>query len=230
MWSNWKEPEVVATRITGTVKWFNVKAGYGFITRDDTNEDVFVHRTAIMNNNPRKAVASVGDGEILEFDVVIKAKGRPEACNVSGLDGASVEGSSYAADKPTWERATNERQYVKYTSAPLDIPSPQPSPSPTDDWHHSLASYDFSYQSDSSSPSFNSSHSSYSPGEPCPGPVSHALDKFDCSDPACITKSCSTPSRETSDCSSSSCSTPPSSPLDDPDLYDSEYEYVLPSY
>ncbi len=56
--------EVIATKVTGTVKWFNVKSGYGFINRNDTKEDVFVHQTAIVKNNPKKAVRSVGDGEV----------------------------------------------------------------------------------------------------------------------------------------------------------------------
>ena len=58
------EKEVIATKVSGTVKWFNVKSGYGFINRNDTKEDVFVHQTAIIKNNPKKAVRSVGDGEV----------------------------------------------------------------------------------------------------------------------------------------------------------------------
>jgi cold shock CspA family protein len=96
-----EEPrEIVATMVTGTVKWFNVKRGYGFITRNDTNEEVFVHYTDIVNNNPNKAVRSVGVGEFVEFDVVV-SKNCHEAANVLAPEGIPVKPKKIVATKVT---------------------------------------------------------------------------------------------------------------------------------
>ncbi len=65
-------------KYTGTVKWFNDSKGYGFITRDDTGTDVFVHYTAIQDDGFR----SLAEGEEVEFEVVEGMKG-PQASNVS---------------------------------------------------------------------------------------------------------------------------------------------------
>ena len=68
-------------RSTGTVKWFNDSKGFGFITRENGEKDVFVHHSAIQ----AEGFKSLAEGDRVEFDVVQGQKG-PAAENVTKLD------------------------------------------------------------------------------------------------------------------------------------------------
>lgn len=74
---------------TGSVKWFDVKKGFGFIVPDDGSDDVFVHHSSIHADGFR----SLADGEDVEFEVVEEGNGRRRAEGVTGPDGAAVQGS-----------------------------------------------------------------------------------------------------------------------------------------
>ena len=61
----------------GTVKWFNSKKGYGFIS-DEEGTDVVVHVSALN----MEGYKSLDEGQAVTFDVVDGEKG-PQAANVT---------------------------------------------------------------------------------------------------------------------------------------------------
>lgn len=62
--------------IKGKVKWFNSTKGYGFISREDQDKDVFVHSSAA-----REANLELNEGDELTFDIEEGQKG-PSAINL----------------------------------------------------------------------------------------------------------------------------------------------------
>lgn len=49
---------------TGIVKWFNMNKGFGFITPDEGDRDVFVHSTALQD----AGISTLAEGQRIEFE------------------------------------------------------------------------------------------------------------------------------------------------------------------
>jgi CspA family cold shock protein len=64
----------------GTVKWFNADKGFGFISNDDSSEDVFVHFSSIESTGYR----SLNEDQRVEFEITQGPKG-PQAERVRAL-------------------------------------------------------------------------------------------------------------------------------------------------
>ena len=66
-----------ATRIRGTVKWFNNAKGFGFIGQEN-GPDVFVHYSAVKSEGYK----SLQEGDQVDFEIVQGQKG-PQADSVT---------------------------------------------------------------------------------------------------------------------------------------------------
>ncbi|HEX3982584.1 MAG TPA: cold-shock protein [Acidisoma sp.] len=65
---------------TGTVKWFNMEKGYGFITPQDGGKDVFLHITAVQ----AAGLKSVTEGDKVSYDIITE-RGKQAASNLTKL-------------------------------------------------------------------------------------------------------------------------------------------------
>lgn len=70
----------MSERVSGVVKWFDDKKGYGFLTREG-EKDVFVHYSAIQGEGYRK----LEDGQAVEF-VLVEGKKGLEAAELVLID------------------------------------------------------------------------------------------------------------------------------------------------
>jgi len=61
----------MSDRVNGTVKWFNNAKGFGFITREEGDADVFVHFRSIQGDGYR----TLNEGQQVEFNLVEGPKG-----------------------------------------------------------------------------------------------------------------------------------------------------------
>jgi CspA family cold shock protein len=65
---------------TGTVKWFNDEKGYGFITPDEGDRDLFVHHTGVNGSGFK----TLQENSKVSYDEEAGDKG-PKAVNVTKL-------------------------------------------------------------------------------------------------------------------------------------------------
>jgi len=71
---------------TGTVKWFSEEKGYGFISPDEGEEEVFVHYTDVEGEGFR----SLAEGERVSYEPAMSRRGarrREEAKEVGRVLG-----------------------------------------------------------------------------------------------------------------------------------------------
>tara|TARA_B110000967_G_C18901727_1_gene575997 strand:- start:144 stop:494 length:351 start_codon:yes stop_codon:yes gene_type:complete len=81
-------------RYTGQIKWFNNKAGYGFITvtqpGEYVNKDIFTHFSSIdVTNSQYKYLVQ---GEYVEFNIMKSSTEKHEfqSTNISGINGGRL--------------------------------------------------------------------------------------------------------------------------------------------
>lgn len=82
-----------AVRLTGRVKWFNNKAGYGFVTvtdGDKSGTDIFVHHSSILVSNQQYKY--LVQGEYIEFKLlkVLNSTHEYQAAEVGGIKGGKL--------------------------------------------------------------------------------------------------------------------------------------------
>ena len=111
-------------RYTGRVKWFNTKAGYGFITITDgskSGSDVFVHHSSINVENEQYRY--LVQGEYVEFTLsnVMKGDHEYQAGDVSGIKGGKLMCET---------RRDVRSARTQYKSAKGDEPASQTNSSP----------------------------------------------------------------------------------------------------
>jgi CspA family cold shock protein len=66
---------------TGTVKFFNVTKGFGFIQPDDGSKDVFVHISAVE----KAGLASLSENQKVSFDLQKGNNGKISASNLKAI-------------------------------------------------------------------------------------------------------------------------------------------------
>ena len=112
--------KATSERFTGRVKWFNNKAGYGFITVTDgsrSGSDIFVHHSVIGVGSQQ--FRYLVQGEYVEFDLVPTTQGSTHEIQASSVCG--IKGGKLMCE------TRNEYKSVAKTSVPVKSTTPSSS-------------------------------------------------------------------------------------------------------
>ena len=104
---------VETVKIRGTVKWFNVVKGYGFLTPDDDSPDVFLHLTVLRTAGHER----LAPGATVECEAVKGAKG------MQVLRVVSVDTSTAVAEDDLNEPQPAMEQVPEHTGPVSDFMS-----------------------------------------------------------------------------------------------------------
>ncbi|OUS48384.1 putative nucleic acid binding protein [Ostreococcus tauri] len=109
-----------SARRRGKVKWFNCTKGFGYITPDDGEPDVFVHQSALKMEGFRRTDGRrfATQGDSVEFDVEHESPTdeRLKAVRVTGIGGAPLK----APPRTNYRRSSKKRGPRRESDGPKD--------------------------------------------------------------------------------------------------------------
>jgi len=88
------EPPVASDGADGTVSWYDVDKGFGFVTPDSGGPDAFVHVRDLADR-----LTELGEGDRVTYDVVMSEKG-PQARDVRLARGSTPRGEAATSTTP----------------------------------------------------------------------------------------------------------------------------------
>ncbi len=66
----------------GEVKWFNKRKGYGFISQEESDEDIFVHISAVEASG----LSNLQEGQKVEYEIKEQKNGKSAAENLKVVE------------------------------------------------------------------------------------------------------------------------------------------------
>ena len=122
-------PASLTEQFTGRVKWFNNKAGYGFITVTDgpkTGADIFVHHSSIKVDAEQYKYLVQGEYTEFALSSVATSDHEFQAVEVSGIKGGKLmcETRYDARSTRTTYKGADQGQYVPSAKQVADATAP----------------------------------------------------------------------------------------------------------